>query len=741
MACLGLALTSGVWFDLRRDAQIDGRARFDMNNARTVTLVRGRLIGHLRMIEHVSAMIGVTWPISQQRFELFTTRTHLAQRYPAFHGLTFVQALPGKNGTTRAVIERTDGYPGSLPQGTDVTVMLSASGFAMPTAAQPLSILPISATFRAFLELFTRARNMAGNPHALAVVDTMAIRRVVLPDGRLLGWLTSPARISDALPSVGSPADADLGASLELLQGSSSTPVARIEGEDAGSESSPLHRRQIVDTDGVRWGITIWENPARMALSTGVTTAIWGAGLLLTLMALLVVTTRTSARRRLERAHAELDAETLRARSDALTGLVNRDGLIAALQDTIGRARQDGSTFGVLFIDLDGFKAINDSLGHEGGDEVLVEAAARLRRAVRAGDVVARFAGDEFVVICERLERPTDAEAVAAKLAAALRVPMQLKGGRRDIAGSIGVALAGAPHTIDERTLLREADAAMYEAKRTGRDAVVYAEHLGARALARTGCEERLRQAIEGGELLAALPADPGRRRGRRGRGPGALAAPGARPARARRVPRGRPPRRPPLAARRGDAARGLRPDGPLEPRPPAPAACPGQRGRAAAARRRVPGDGRGDRGRDRARAELLTLEISEDVALERLGAELTVLRELRALGVTLSVDDFGLGRSTFAALRALDMVSELKIDRSFISGIDASSTDQALVRAMVALAGEVGLHVVAEGVETPAELREVSRLGVRSVQGFHLARPAAAADVELLLEPRADAA
>ena len=117
------------------------------------------------------------------------------------------------------------------------------------------------------------------------------------------------------------------------------------------------------------------------------------------------------------------------------------------------------------------------------------------------------------------------------------------------------------------------------------------------------------------------------------------------------------------------------------------------------------------------------------------------MLRELQALGVTLSVDDFGLGCSTFAALRALDMVSELKIDRSFVSGIDASSTDQALVRAMVALAGEVGLHVVAEGVERPAELRELSRLGVHSVQGFHLARPAAATDVEQLLEPRAEAA
>ena len=301
VACLGLVLTGGVWLELRHDARTDGYARFDANVARTGSLVRGRLVGHLRMIEHVSAFVGISWPISQKQFELFATRTHLAERYRAFHGLTFVQAVPGRDGSMRAVIRRTDGYPGSLPRGTDVTVMLGASGFMMPSARQPLSILPISPTFRAFLELFTRTRSLPGNPKALEMVDTMAIRRVVTPDGRLLGWLTSPARISDALPSVGSTSDDDLGASIELLQGSGSTPVARIEGTAAGSEDTPLHRRQVIDTDGVRWAITVWENPSRLALSTRVDLAVWGAGLLLSLMAMLVVTTRASARRRLER--------------------------------------------------------------------------------------------------------------------------------------------------------------------------------------------------------------------------------------------------------------------------------------------------------------------------------------------------------------------------------------------------------------------------------------------------------
>jgi EAL domain-containing protein (putative c-di-GMP-specific phosphodiesterase class I) len=281
----------------------------------------------------------------------------------------------------------------------------------------------------------------------------------------------------------------------------------------------------------------------------------------------------------------------------------------------------------------------------------------------------------------------------------------------------------------------------MYEAKRTGRDAVVYAEHLGARALARTEGEERLRQAIEGGELLAhyqpilddgqvvAVEALARWQHPERG-----LLTPGAFLEDARHAG---------LLSQLGEAMlreacaqtarwnrgrlRPLRVQVNVAEQQLLDAAFPGMVAAIVAETGLEP--------------QLLTLEISEDVALERLGADLTVLRELRALGVTLSVDDFGLGRSTFAALRALDMVSELKIDRSFISGIDASSTDQALVRAMVALAGEVGLHVVAEGVETPAELREVSRLGVRCVQGFHLARPAAAADVEVLLEPRPKAA
>src|SRR5262249_14402876 len=150
--------------------------------------------------------------------------------------------------------------------------------------------------------------------------------------------------------------------------------------------------------------------------------------------------------------------------------------------EAIARARGDGSTFAVLFIDLDGFKAINDTLGHDAGDELLVQIAARLRRAVRTGDVVARFAGDEVVVILERVERPQDAPLVASSLAATLREPLHLSAGRRDIAGSIGIAVAAPPHALDERALLRDADAAMYEAKRSGRDAVLYAEHLGARA-------------------------------------------------------------------------------------------------------------------------------------------------------------------------------------------------------------------------------------------------------------------
>ena len=372
---------------------------------------------------------------------------------------------------------------------------------------------------------------------------------------------------------------------------------------------------------------------------------------------------------------------------------------------------------------------------------MLVETAARLRRSVRTGDVVGRFAGDEFVVICERLERPADAEMVAAELAAALRVPMQLDGGRRDISGSIGVALAGPPHSVDERVLLREADAAMYEAKRTGSDVVVYAEHLGARAVARADSEQRLRQAIDGGELLAhyqpiladgevvAVEALARWQHPERG-----LLAPGAFLEDARHAG---------LLSRLGetvlreacaqtaawnrDRLRPLRVQVNVAEQQLLDAAFPGVVAAVVA-----------ETGLD---PRLLTLEITEDVALERLGPELSVLRQLRALGVTLSVDDFGLGRSTFAALRALDMVSELKIDRSFVSGIDASTTDQALVRAMVGLAGEVGLHVVAEGVETPAELRELSRLGVHTVQGFHLARPAAASDVELLLAPLADAA
>jgi len=155
------------------------------------------------------------------------------------------------------------------------------------------------------------------------------------------------------------------------------------------------------------------------------------------------------------------------SRHDPLTGLPNRAALLEHLDRALRRARQDGRRIGVLFIDLDGFKAVNDTLGHRAGDDLLRTTADRLARAVRPGDLVGRLAGDEFAVLCENVEHTAELEAIADRVLLALRAPSRLSGHSLVLTGSVGLALSE-PGRLDGEGLLNAADIAMYTAKRGG---------------------------------------------------------------------------------------------------------------------------------------------------------------------------------------------------------------------------------------------------------------------------------
>ena len=438
------------------------------------------------------------------------------------------------------------------------------------------------------------------------------------------------------------------------------------------------------------------------------------------------------------------------AMSDALTGLPNRALLLerahAALERMGGRRPV---RVGLLFLDLDRFKLVNDSLGHAAGDELLVGVARRLRAAARLGDTVARFGGDEFAVLCEGLDGPAELDALAAHVGELLAQPLHLAGTEIFPSGSIGTALATGMDDTPER-LLRDADAAMYRSKAGDRSAPRAAEETTDAARRALRTEAELHQALAARRAGAALPA--GRRAGRAGarrlgRGARALAPPGARARRSRRVPRHRRGHRADPPARRLGAPGGL------------PAARGVGRGRP---RRRA--DGRGNLSPGQlddpqlvpvvvaALAEhglapgRLCVEISASALADASGTSPTRLRALGELGVRIAIDArLALAWATGSATLQSDGPSALarmgafpvhllKLDRRFTGRMEDEPQARRIVDAVLGLARSIGVDAVAEGIEDEAAGRALAALGCRLGQGHAYAAPAPAAAIEPLL-------
>jgi diguanylate cyclase (GGDEF)-like protein len=425
-----------------------------------------------------------------------------------------------------------------------------------------------------------------------------------------------------------------------------------------------------------------------------------------------------------QRRRAE-EAALHRALHDPLTGLANRTLFLDHLRVALARAQRHRRSIGVLFVDLDRFKAVNDFLGHDAGNRLLRVLAERLQQGVRPGDTIARLAGDEFAVLCEELDGEREAGVVAQRLLRALAEPVPLDGRDVAVTASIGIALGRSADDADR--LLRDADTAMYGAKRRGKARFeLFDPAMRARAHDRLELENDLRRAIGMGELrLAYQPVlSVGGRRvlgvealvrwqhPRRG-----LLPPGAFVSLAEEtgliMPLGEWVLRESLAQLR-HALPANRPDRirlsvNVSARQLNEAAFPEVVAAAAEQAEATPVD--------------LCLEITESALMEDDEASATRLRELKDLGVTVSVDDFGTGYSSLRRLRQLP-IDTLKIDRSFVSGLERDGEDSAIVSAVVRLAHAMGLETVAEGVETAEQLRRLHALGCDLVQGFFLCRP-----------------
>ena len=432
-----------------------------------------------------------------------------------------------------------------------------------------------------------------------------------------------------------------------------------------------------------------------------------------------------------------LDAQLAhQAFHDSLTGLPNRRLFLDRVSGALARSeRRDGSA-AVLFFDLDHFKAVNDTLGHAAGDELLLGAGARLREAVRVEDTVARFGGDEFAVLCEELVERDDALTVAGRIAEALAAPFEIDGNTAKVSASVGVAFASARHTPD--TLLQEADSAMYCAKERGDGLpVVFDESLSAHREQATD-EDDLRRALDHGELRLAYQPLIDLRSGEVA-GVEALVR-WAHPERGLLRPAEfmELAEEPELATRVGawvlrEACSQL-----ARWSEEAPDAAPLVLSLAVnVSARQLPqpelpelvADVLAETGIDPA---TLSLEIAERDLLGH-PRSTTALFALRGLGVRLAVDDFGTGYSSLSLLKRLS-VDSVKIAAPFVEGLGRRSEDSTLVAAMISMARSLGVTTVAEAVETPEQLDELRALGCDRTQGYLFARPAPAEDLRAAL-------
>jgi diguanylate cyclase (GGDEF)-like protein/PAS domain S-box-containing protein len=427
----------------------------------------------------------------------------------------------------------------------------------------------------------------------------------------------------------------------------------------------------------------------------------------------------------LKQAQARLDYQ---AHHDPLTGLPNRMLFESRLDNALNDARNDHSRGAVLFLDLDRFKHINDSLGHPVGDLLLKSIAQRLREQLRDVDTVARLGGDEFIVLLPGLHQPRDAERVATKLLACFNAPFQADDHEFFISSSIGISLFPDDGN-DVATLVKNADAAMYSSKAKGRNRIeFYTRNLTFQATERMTLELELRRAIERDEL--SLHYQP-KLCLHTGKLVGAEALIRWSHPVFGEIP---PDRFIPLAEDNGmilqlgdwvlqEACRQMRawqdshaPFGPLSVN------LSGSQLRQSQLVERIAGTLSGFG----LAATSLQLEITESFIMTQAEEALLILHELKELGLQLAIDDFGTGYSSLSYLKRLPL-DILKIDKSFVRGLPSDPDDAAITRAIIALGRSLQMTVIAEGVETKAQELFLTNEGCEQIQGYVVSRPLSA--------------
>ncbi len=436
-----------------------------------------------------------------------------------------------------------------------------------------------------------------------------------------------------------------------------------------------------------------------------------------------------------ERAQAQERLQYL-AHHDSLTGLPNRALFLERLDHALTRARWTKRPLAILFLDLDRFKNINDTLGHDIGDSALRVASERLISCVREGDTVARFGGDEFTVLLEDMANSDDVPNVAQKILDSLSRPFDVEGREFVVTTSIGISLY--PNDGDDSLkLLRKADTAMYRAKEQGRNKYqFYSSEMGARAMEKFMLESSLRHALERKEFLLYYQPQVNLATGDITGVEGLL--------RWQHPELGLilPTQFIPVAEETGlmkaidewvlytacAQAKAWRSAG-----IPSISMIVNLSGRSFNEARLAEVISRGLRQTGLA-PEMLELEITESVIMHNAQATVEMLEQLNRMGLKLAVDDFGTGYSSLSYLKRFP-IDTLKIDQSFVRDVTTDADDASLVKAIIAMGHALQLNVIAEGVETPEQLAFLRQHGCDGMQGYLFSRPQTEAEITRLLQ------
>lgn len=444
----------------------------------------------------------------------------------------------------------------------------------------------------------------------------------------------------------------------------------------------------------------------------------------------------------IERKHAELDMAH-EAMRDPLTGLPNRGLFLDRVRQALARSRRHGYTFAVFFLDLNGFKAINDSRGHKIGDQLLVVMARRLEEVLRESDTAARFGGDEFTILCENVFDERHASDIAERLIASIEAPITAGDESLSITTSLGIGIgtssgAADTQTLDEvaEALVRDADLAMYRAKELGTAFEFFDSDMRARIAERSGVTKSLEDALRREEFCLLYQPQVEIESGRivgveallRWQRPGRsdLIAPAEFLNAAEEmdliIPIGDWVLR--KACRQTELWRDLKPSDPV----PMMAINLSQK---ELSHPDLVNRMRESLSQSQTDPTGICIEITERISMIGIDFALQTLQSLKALGVTLAVDDFGTGHASLADLKRFPF-DVLKIDGSFVAGLgdEHNLQDYEIVASTIRLAHGLGMTVVAEGVETKDQLGHLRSMGCDVAQGYYLSRPTTATAV-----------